>query len=238
MGCSYPPNPERQNRWYLTLLSPDGARLDDVHSAPVTSRVSVFVGRQCVTLRQAFGRFPWVGVVAPDGRVAYGDAERFEIGLYRIDPRRPGLGEPEARIRLDRSAAPVTAADRREFRERNLESAERADARIRQYARLVREALDRYDGYPRTWPAYVDLRFDDGGRLWAQRPKRPDDRQVFWELFGRDGRHLGAVAVPAGLEIHTLRQDGIYGVVRDEFGIQYVERYRLCDRPGRASRWR
>lgn len=133
---------------------------------------------------------------------------------------------------------PFPAADRREFRERNLESWERTDARFREHARVVREVLDRYDGYPRTWPAYVDLRFDDGGRLWAQRPTRPDDWEAFWELFGRDGRHLGAVAVPADLEIHTLRQDGIYGVMRDEFGVQYVKRYRLCERPGRASRRR
>lgn len=237
MGCGLPLNPERHNRRYLLLLSADGARLESVHSAPITPEAKLDAQDfwQCIRAQQPYGRYPRAGV-APDGRVAYGDAERFEIWLYRIDPERPGLGEPEAWIRLDRPVVPDTAADRSAAREPTLERAAALDARARGYARAVRDALDHDDGDPRTWSAYLDLRFDDAGRLWAQRPRSPADRDSLWELFDGDGRHLGTVAIPVGLDVQTIRQNGIYGVVRDEYGVLYVKRYRLCDPPGRATR--
>jgi hypothetical protein len=48
-----------------------------------------------------------------------------------------------------------------------------------------------------------------------------------WDVFDREGRFLGQVAMPPGFMPHVFRGDEIYGVQRGEFDVQYVVRFRV-----------
>jgi hypothetical protein len=48
-----------------------------------------------------------------------------------------------------------------------------------------------------------------------------------WDVFSEDGRLLGEVAMPARFTLHKIRGSRIYGVERDELGVQRVARLRI-----------
>ena len=48
-----------------------------------------------------------------------------------------------------------------------------------------------------------------------------------WDVFGRDGRLLGVVQMPARFQPRLFVGDAIYGVLRDEFDVQSIARLRV-----------
>jgi hypothetical protein len=80
---------------------------------------------------------------------------------------------------------------------------------------------------PDTLPAFQSLQLDELGWLWAEiydfDPRQP--RQ--WVVFDSEGRALGTVLTPPGLEVQWIGRDAILGVWKDEFEVEYVHRYRL-----------
>jgi hypothetical protein len=72
------------------------------------------------------------------------------------------------------------------------------------------------------------LMTDAEGNLWAQRFSPPGDTSNRWGKFDPDGRFLGHVALPSGLDVHEIGNDYILGLAVDyEIGIQQVRMYRL-----------
>jgi hypothetical protein len=90
-----------------------------------------------------------------------------------------------------------------------------------------------------VYPAYQSLAFGPAGTIWVQRVKLvsefSDDelenwqnaRSAEWDVFDRDGRLLGVVAMPPRFTPMQFRGDEIYGVARDESGVEYVVRLRV-----------
>lgn len=72
-------------------------------------------------------------------------------------------------------------------------------------------------------PAYVQLRFADTGELWARRYSLPGAATRRWDVFGRDGHHLGRVVVPASLLVTGVSLGQLFGVSVDELGVERVE---------------
>jgi hypothetical protein len=56
---------------------------------------------------------------------------------------------------------------------------------------------------------------------WADPPA------LDWDVFNREGRFLGQVAMPPGFLPHVFRGDEIYGVQRGDFDVQYVVRLQV-----------
>ena len=71
------------------------------------------------------------------------------------------------------------------------------------------------------------------GNVWArQRRYGADDGMAGADMyesfiFGADGRHLGMIELPAGLEIYQIGVDFVLGKVRDALDVDYVHLYRI-----------
>jgi hypothetical protein len=76
---------------------------------------------------------------------------------------------------------------------------------------------------------------DDQGFLWIQPMTRAhvhtgegwEPPNTSFDLFGPDGRYLGAVAVPTVLEGPFVSGDHLYAWTADSLGVHHVVRYRI-----------
>lgn len=215
-GQSTPPRPETDGRFWLVRFSTDGAVLDTLIADQGNESV-VHRGPMSVWVLGA----PFAGGprwdVGPDGRVAYGRGETYVVDLYRAAPDRQLLAS------LRRTVPPLdaTEADRAAYRS-TYEQPSYPEAARKQYAEIL-ATVD----YPATWPAYQDLRFDAVGRLWVRRPAHAADSVVPWDVFMPEGTYLGDVSLPRAVQIQLIGERALYGVVRDEFDVPSVVRYRI-----------
>ncbi len=188
-------------------------------SVPVSA--GVFNGGQ-------YYRYPEAGVsdlqfqfrfsmaVGPDGYfLTEGDA--YSISAYDVSGRLRRI------IRLDREPRPVTGEVRTAH-----------EARLREETSPENEEwLQRRLSvpYPTHLPAFERLHADAEGNIWARhRRYGADDGTAgagMYEffIFGADGRHLGTIELPAGLEVYRIGTDFVLGKVRDELGVDYVQLY-------------
>jgi hypothetical protein len=96
--------------------------------------------------------------------------------------------------------------------------------------------------FAETFPAYYQFFPGPQGTLWVQPVRAPGemtDEEIEhydfvedfgaseWEVFDRQGRFLGRVAMPPRFQPRIFEDDLIYGVVRDELDIHYVARMRI-----------
>ena len=75
------------------------------------------------------------------------------------------------------------------------------------------------------FPAYSTVLADGVGHLWVREYDLPreEDPVPLWTVFDPEGRVLGFVETPAGLDILQIGEDFILGRVRDEFEVEYVQ---------------
>lgn len=81
---------------------------------------------------------------------------------------------------------------------------------------------------PTVYPPFSTVRLGADGTIWVRRDTGQD--QVIWEIFADDDRYLGVLAIPEsldGISLHHIGTDYVWGVVRDEFDVQYVVRARI-----------
>lgn len=87
-----------------------------------------------------------------------------------------------------------------------------------------REALRELD-VPREIAPLDDLSVATDGGIWIRRGVSPADTRSTWQEFDQAGRALRTVSLPAKLRVEAITSHAIYGVVLDEFGVQYVARF-------------
>jgi hypothetical protein len=104
---------------------------------------------------------------------------------------------------------------------------------------------------PATKRAFGSVQTDDDGRIWVRaavpgevvpREERPEPRPgedqepegpepwrepLVYDVFDSDGRFLGTLPMPARFTLHGARGDEVWGVQRDELGVDYVALFRL-----------
>lgn len=75
------------------------------------------------------------------------------------------------------------------------------------------------------FPAFSTVMADAADHLWVREYDLPrEERPVpLWTVFDPEGRVLGFVETPEGLDILQIGEDCILGRVRDEFEVEYVE---------------
>ncbi len=69
--------------------------------------------------------------------------------------------------------------------------------------------------------------------LWVEEYEPPGEELsgVVWCVFDPEGRVLGFVETPEGLQIYDIGEDYILGLVTDEMGVEFIEVWPL-DRVG------
>src|SRR5690606_27335284 len=90
------------------------------------------------------------------------------------------------------------------------------------------------------YPAMGRIQAGPGSTVWVQQVKTAqtaeesgaglnlqDPGSARWDVFDADGRYLGVVEFPPNFAFMTFDADVVYGVLRDEFEVQYVARLRV-----------
>lgn len=85
------------------------------------------------------------------------------------------------------------------------------------------------EGLPRNenLPTFSRLRLDRIGNVWIQRYGFLGTSQTRWDVFDPEGRWLGEVEMPEGLQVRDIGDDYVLGIWRDEFEVERVRLYRL-----------
>lgn len=76
-------------------------------------------------------------------------------------------------------------------------------------------------------PAIAALKSDSEGRLWIQSFPIPGASSVEWWVVRSDGSIVAEISIPAEVEVHAVGRDYVWGVIRDEFEVERVVRYRV-----------
>ena len=79
---------------------------------------------------------------------------------------------------------------------------------------------------PRFYPAVTELISGDDGSIWLRR-ETPSQGQEEWQVFSAEGEILGRVRLPEGLRLHGADARRVWGVMRDELDVSFVEVYAL-----------
>lgn len=86
--------------------------------------------------------------------------------------------------------------------------------------------------FPETIAHLGGMIVDSDGALWiGPYHAWTEPAGGWWTVFAADGRRLGMVEIPAGLEIRAIGTDRIYGVWTDEEGVESVRVYALHREP-------
>lgn len=191
-----------------------GAFRDTLVKAPGEERTSERRNGRLRSRPVLFGRDYHAAV---DGNRFYGgDSETFEVRVY----------DPEATLRRiarwDGRARPVSDDDV------EAELRRRRDRRRGELGRIGRGDRDVPEPDPveyvhrDTFPAFDRLLPDERGNLWVRHPVAPGDGTRRWSVIGPDGRWLGDVRTPAGLEVLKIGADYVLGLWKDELDVQYI----------------
>lgn len=210
--------------WYeheLVRLSPDGASVDSLGRFRIMARHWTGTEQKDVVFAPSTVR------AVGDSLLYYGEADRFELGVY----------DPEGRLlRLIRRAwdpTPVTDVEvgyAREWYLDLLATSPEIDDELLE--RLARE----FDGgrFAETLPAFSAALVDDAGYLWVEEfrwlspqdphPANPPSR---WSVFDPTGRWLGQVTTPPGYMLRYAGADRVLGFIPDEYGVREIYAFPL-----------
>lgn len=218
-GYSARLRPEIEGQFWLVRLDRAGAVRDTLFTGVDVDAIVYRTEQGMTVLSAPFGRGPhWD---AGSGRVVFGRGEHYVIDQYRFAPAQ------RLAMSVRRTAPPLeaTEADRAAYRRPYEDPSFPGEVR-KHYATMLRSVT-----YPPTWPAYEDLRLDASGRLWALLPAHAADSIAAWDIFASEGDYLGAVTLPGDIRVRVIVEDAVYGIARDELGVQSVVRYRIERNP-------
>jgi hypothetical protein len=172
-------------------------------------------------------------------RMYYGTGDRFEIGSYDLSMLTGGFPRPVLNIRYALPGKPVD-----DLMLERLLTMSLAQARTLPETTMI---TDRFSSSTAaaTLPAYQTLRVDSDGNLWVEHQRfnmlpvvrsvlfwsggMPDDPAVEnrWSVFDPEGKLLGDVITPTGLEISQIGRDWMLGMWTDTLGVQHVRLHRI-----------
>lgn len=168
--------------------------------------------------------------VAPDGRFALTDGVEYCVTAL-------GAGRPPMRICREWTRIPVADAIRNPDYEAIAAASGQPVEMFTQFRFLLpdievgeqRNSIDaiRYDREGRLWVQVVDSLVSDVHPFLVRFAGSLGARQVHWDLFGRDGRLLWQLVLPATFTPWDAVGDVVYGLVEQADGSVAVGRVRL-----------
>ncbi len=164
--------------------------------------------------RVIFGRQGWVAVDG-DG-FHFAPSDRFEATRHAPDRK------PVRVVRRPHQSARASRADvdawREEERSRNAEVLQLSTDMAAVRTRLMEQQPHRS-----TLPAVTALASDREGRLWMRGYAAPGAETAEWSVFDAEGRWLGAVHLPGGLQVLEIGDGWVLGRTDGEDdGVQRV----------------
>jgi hypothetical protein len=170
--------------------------------------------------------------VAADGSVAVVRAEPYRVQWIHpdgrtvegpeIDYRRVDVGTPEKERYLDElETGGLSVSVSVENGARSMQFRRGGGGRQQDRAAQMRE-LD----WPETLPAVRNngALVAPDGRLWVRRFAAAADPAAY-DLFDREGRRVGSIALPAGRRVVGFQTDRVYAIYVDELGLNWLESY-------------
>ncbi|MBK9549455.1 MAG: hypothetical protein IPO52_10225 [Gemmatimonadetes bacterium] len=92
----------------------------------------------------------------------------------------------------------------------------------------IRTALATKDyPMPQRFPAYTALEVDRDGNTWVRRFEIPDIPARRWGVFRQDGRFLGHVTLPAGVQVLEIGSDYLLGLGKGPMDEEQAQLYRI-----------
>lgn len=186
------------------------------------------------SILDTLGPFPGSESLASDGRLFFGRSTHYAVAGEQLyvgdDPRYEiRVYDPSGRlvqvVRKEHVTREVSDEDVERRRQEELRAVGDMDA-----PGQMKKALERSvrEGEAReTLPAFDGLLATADGHLWVQEARRPGEEPPRWSVFDPDGRWLGVVETPAGLEVERMYRDAVLGVREDDLGVQRVEVHRV-----------
>lgn len=205
----------------LLTFGPEGARRDTLGSvagaeryfARVESGAGEVVGR----VRRPYAR---------EELAAVGDSVLVTASSHALAWAARGRdGRLRVRASAPFRARPVEAGDIRSYREGALRRAPEGYRELRR--KLLREVP-----FPGRKPILSDLRVDPEGHVWVGLAGEPWTPPTRWRVFAPDGRWLGTVSTPPGLEVRQVGSDFVAGVLRGGDGEPVAAFHRLRRKVG------
>lgn len=205
----------------ILLVAADGETADTVALVPGTeSYLVVDQSESAVSILRRSAPFHRTQSVIVAGDRLYSSAgDDYEITVHAPDGTVSGLIRRLVPNRL------VTDVDIDAFRDHERARATDDNAR-RSIERFLADAP-----YPETMPALDALIMDAEGMLWVRdyaTPTEREERPQSWSVFDGDGRWLGTVETPVGLEVREIGSDYILGVWKDGFEVEHVRMHRIA----------
>ena len=141
---------------------------------------------------------------------------RYEIRAFAED------GTLARIVRRDHAARPPTAEEVEGY----------IEERVSGYPDdIAAEQRGRYESVPvaENMPAFTSVMVDGRNHLWVEEYELPGEERPgsLWTVFDAQGRVLGFVETPDGLEIFEIGEDYILGLWRDELEVEYVQVWEL-----------
>ena len=230
-GCAMPPpeDPRAAGRLNVTLPpSPDEHAL--TVEGPITRWVDhathAIYGERICSVRPSLAGHGIPLAVRTDGVAAVAPGPEYDIHIFRVpDGAESWAGgaldafpPPERIIRRAVERRPVTADDRRDYRE-SRRPTDLTDPMSREVWEAIEAALDT-TRVPDRYPAIQELVWDDQGHLWVQRRGAWDEPDGPWDVFDPEGRYLGEVALPEAFTVRLIHEGRIWGTATGEFDVQ------------------
>jgi hypothetical protein len=219
------PSREANERILLLVRGGEGEVLDTLLEMPVGEAMAIRNGQPQMTL---FGPEP-LWTVLTDGRIVSGRTSEYRLELRTAD------GSLERVVGKPFERRSFSSADQREFRASLTASMEG------QPPSPARDRLVRSMNYADHYPAYASLFGGPDGTTWVQRAKdvssiTESDLEAYdvraiaastYDVFDAQGRYLGVIAPPDGFEpLHSVGEY-VYGIGRDDLGVQHLVRLRV-----------
>lgn len=217
-----PGQPEVEQKNLLLRRSPGGEIVDTLLQMPVGQTVSFAGNTPSITLFESEPMW----AMGPEGRLYYGINSE-----YRLQARSPE-GDLQRIIAKEFERRPVTESDQTEYR-RIIRGMWEDQGMPPQALDMMSNAL----GFAEFYPAFANLLGGPEGTLWVQHIQTPDEVAeqggtfniqdmggADWEVFDDQGRLLGTIQMPPRFTPLMFQDDSIWGILRDEFDVQYAAR--------------
>jgi hypothetical protein len=160
-----------------------------------------------------FGREPKVSVRGD--RLYFGSQDSYEIRVY--DP----AGELVRLVRVERDPVEVLPEHLDALVEARLAGADDGDR-----ARAIRQNLSEMP-VPEVHPAHGDLHADPLGYFFVEDYRLPGDDVPVLSVFDPEGRMVGSLTLPRGLQVLEIGPDYVLGLYRDELDVEFLRLYGL-----------
>lgn len=158
-----------------------------------------------------------------------GPTDRYELKAFAAD------GTLARIVRRGHEPRAVTRADIDAYVEEILSPPYPDDWTKGQIESYLAEQRQRYRAalVVERFPAFASVMADALDHLWVEEYEISGEERpgVLWTVFDPEGRVLGFVETPEGLEVYEIGEDYLLGRLTDELGVEYVQVWPL-DRSG------